>query len=58
MRVHPWSLLRHLYRLRSMPWLVMGDFNEITSLDEKWGREGRSLAQMAAFREAMLDCYL
>ncbi len=58
MRVHSWSLLRHLYRLRSMPWLVMGDFNEIISLDEKWGREDRSLAIMAAFREAMLDCYL
>ena len=58
MRVHSWSLLRHLYRLRSVPWLVMGDFNEITSLDEKWGREDRSLSQMAAFREAMSDCNL
>ena len=58
MRVHSWSLLRHLYRLRSVPWLVMGDFNEIISLDEKWGGEDRSLAQMAAFREAMSDCNL
>ena len=37
MRVHSWALLRQLHRSRSMPWFVMGNFNEFTSLDEQWG---------------------
>ena len=39
-------------------WIVLGDFNEILSLDEQWGRHQRSLPQMAAFKDALLDCSL
>jgi hypothetical protein len=38
--------------------MIFGDFNEITRLEEKVGREDRNANQMAAFREALLDCSL
>jgi hypothetical protein len=53
-----WSLLRQLHSLSTLPWMVFGDFNEIVSLDEKWGMEDRSLTQMAAFRKVLNDCGL
>jgi hypothetical protein len=39
-------------------WLVMGDFNEIMSSDEKQGKLLRCPTQMAEFREALNDCLL
>jgi endonuclease/exonuclease/phosphatase family metal-dependent hydrolase len=41
-----------------MLWLVLGDFNEITALEEKFGRDDRNLHQMAAFCDALTDCTL
>ena len=58
LRAHSWALLRHLWGIRNLPWLVLGDFNEITDLNEQWGRSDCNLAQMAAFREALSDCCL
>ena len=58
LRVHSWALLRRLHNMTDALWLVVGDFNEIVSLNEKSGREGRSLGQMVAFREALSDCSL
>ncbi len=58
MRVHAWALLRQLHRSRSMPWFVMGDFNEITSQDEQWGRGDWSLVQMEGFREILYEVSL
>jgi hypothetical protein len=37
---------------------VLGDFNEIISLEEKWGGGDRNFNQMNAFREVLLDCSL
>uniref|UniRef100_A0A2N9F8D3 Endonuclease/exonuclease/phosphatase domain-containing protein n=1 Tax=Fagus sylvatica TaxID=28930 RepID=A0A2N9F8D3_FAGSY len=54
MHDHSWALLRQLCSIRFLPWLVLGDFNEITSLDEKLGRVDRNLSQMATFRESQL----
>jgi hypothetical protein len=34
LRVSSWALLRQLHDARSLPWLVMGDFNEVMSLEE------------------------
>ena len=58
MRSHSWNLLRHLHASQARPWLVLGDFNEIISLEEKWGGDDRSFHQMNAFREVLLDCSL
>jgi hypothetical protein len=58
LRVRSWALLRQLYALADLPWVLIGDFNEISALEEKYGREDRSLRQMANFREALSDCSL
>ncbi|KAK5785624.1 hypothetical protein PVK06_040226 [Gossypium arboreum] len=43
---------------KQRPWLVVGDFNKITSLFEKKGRRLRSEHQMAAFRNVLEECGL
>ena len=53
-----WSLLRRLQALSNRPWVVLGDFNEIEELDEKYGRADRGLSQMVGFREVLSDCAL
>lgn len=40
------------------PWLVIGDFNEIVSQEEKFGAVLTREGQMEAFREAFEDCSL
>ncbi|XP_024196036.1 uncharacterized protein LOC112199223 [Rosa chinensis] len=51
-----WDLLRSLAGNASIKWVVAGDFNEILDLGEKSGGRLRSLNQMNAFRQALLDC--
>ena len=58
LRYHSWNLLCHLCQSQVSHWLVLGDFNEIMQLEEKWGGQDRSVAQMTAFREALSDCLL
>src|ERR1041385_8193198 len=51
----------HLVRLRDIsndPWLVCGDFNEATWKHEHFSSTLRGEPQMAAFRDALLDCEL
>lgn len=38
-----------------IPWLVLGDFNEILDLSEKVGGRNRIERQMESFREALSD---
>ena len=42
----------------ALPWLVIGDFNELTSLSEKEGGGGRPRQQMNNFIEAINFCDL
>ena len=58
LRSRSWELLRQLNATSDLPWLIMGDFNEIMILEEQMGRLDRNLQQMASFREAILDCSL
>jgi hypothetical protein len=53
-----WTLLRRLKRYDDMPWLVVGDFNELLDASEKTGRLARPWYQMENFRQALSDCEL
>ena len=48
-RLNTWALPHQLHGLSTKPWLVLGDFNEMMALDEKWGREDWPLRQMVTF---------
>jgi hypothetical protein len=50
--------LRHLVTLSPMPWLCMGDFNEILNLTEKWEASTRGIGQMEKFQRMLEDCHL
>ena len=41
-----------------MPWVVFGDFNEITHLDEKLGCLDRDANHMLDFRDCISNCWL
>ena len=51
-----WKLLDSLREQCDMPWVVFGDFNEITHLDEKLGWMERDAGQMREFRECLNNC--
>ena len=36
-REHSWALLKHLCLKMDLPWICVGDFNEITKAEEKKG---------------------
>jgi len=55
-REHSWVLLKHLCLKMEIPWLCVGDFNEITKIEEKKGRAFRRERQMRDFREALYFC--
>ena len=35
LKMETWRLMRHLHARASLPWVCLGDFNEILSSDEK-----------------------
>ncbi|XP_075670087.1 uncharacterized protein LOC142639835 [Castanea sativa] len=53
-----WRLMRHLYNRSTLPWLCIGDYNEILISEEKNGRLPRPLPPMLAFRNTLLACGL
>jgi len=54
-----WEALRSLYGGGvSMPWLAIGDFNEILYHHEKEGGRTRAQVHLQAFRDALMDCEL
>ena len=40
-KAETWRLMRHLHACGTLPWLCLGDFNEILSSDEKRGGNPR-----------------
>ena len=53
-----WSVLRHLSSQFNLPWVCIGDFNEITKLSEKLGGALRPEFQMQNFRDCLDVCGL
>ena len=50
------DLLRQLNSQNSLPWLCLGDFNEILREEEKKGGNNRGHAQMQLFRDVIDEC--
>jgi hypothetical protein len=57
-RHHAWSLLRRIHAMSDLPWIVIGDFNEILDDSEKIGGLQRPRWQIENFRAALDDCGL
>ena len=57
-RYESWDLLCSLKNQCDMPWIVFGDFNEITHPEEKLGWLDRDAIQMRNFRECLNWCGL
>ena len=55
-REETWRILERLGNANHLPWLCMGDFNEIVSDFEKLGGNLRSPKQMERFRDAINRC--
>jgi endonuclease/exonuclease/phosphatase family metal-dependent hydrolase len=53
-----WDKMRELKHDSTLPWLILGDFNEIMFSHEKEGGNQRPSAFMQAFRDALMDCDL
>jgi hypothetical protein len=53
-----WDYLRDLHGMYALPWLVIGDFNEILSNSEKEGGNLRPQRCMQQFRDALTHCNL
>ena len=51
-----WQLLKTLASQPTLPWMCMGDFNEILFAHEKKGGNERADWQMTNFREAVDLC--
>ena len=57
-RHESWKLLTSLHHQYQLPWLCLGDFNEIVSMSEKQGGTQRSQNQMDGFRNVINLCNL
>ncbi|XP_024171787.1 uncharacterized protein LOC112177760 [Rosa chinensis] len=57
-RDRSWKLLQDLCDLDSLPWVVIGDFNEILNNGEKIDGPVRAERQMRGFRDALGYCDL
>ncbi|EPS60550.1 hypothetical protein M569_14253 [Genlisea aurea] len=54
-RLQCWQFLRTLLHSLELPYLLAGDFNEVTSQAEHASSRPRSIAHMQHFREFLLD---
>lgn len=57
-RKHSWALLKRLAQESNLPWIVIVDFNDILTPEEKKGGANRPNLMYTGFREAILDCNL
>ena len=57
-KVETWRLLRNLHHQIQLPWVCLGDFNEVLHRHEHVGVLERSYAQMSGFRDMLDVCGL
>lgn len=57
-RYKTWNMLRGIVGVSNLPWVAMGDFNEVIHAHEHDGVGQRSQAQMDAFRDTLDICGL
>lgn len=57
-RGETWHLLRALNPTQNVPWLCVGDFNEIININENFGAAFRPYRQIRDFRIALEHCEL
>ncbi|XVF40842.1 hypothetical protein PTKIN_Ptkin01aG0148900 [Pterospermum kingtungense] len=53
-----WGFLCTLAQYNNLPWVCMGDFNQILSLSKKLEGARRPTQQMQKFYNAIVDCHL
>ena len=57
-RLHLWTHLKHVAFEYNMPWLVMGDFNELLDTIDKIGGRPLIASRVHAFQECLNQCGL
>ena len=57
-RGESWDFMRQLHASHSLPWFLIGDFNEILHSDEYWGSGSRPFNQIVEFTRVVDDCSL
>lgn len=55
-RPESWAKLKSLKGTLLLPWLAIGDYNEITGLTKKEGGRARTRRQMENFTDAINHC--
>lgn len=58
LRAQSWDLLRDLSSRYTLPWCILGDFNDLLTSSEKRGRVGHLNSLFAGFKSAIEDCNL
>ncbi|XP_057785782.1 uncharacterized protein LOC131003294 [Salvia miltiorrhiza] len=53
-----WNLLRRLSGLNTLPWIIIGDFNDLLDPGDKRGRVDHPNWLMQGFRAAIMECEL
>lgn len=57
-RQSSWNLLRHLASVDNLPWVCIGDYNDLLSEQDKKGRVEHPQWLYSGFREAIFYCNL
>lgn len=57
-RVESWNMMRSLAGTSSLPWCLIGDFNDIMTMGEKRGGSVHPRPLIDEFAEAIVDCGL
>jgi hypothetical protein len=58
LRYKTWDMMRFLKADCDLPWLCIGDFNEVLRQEEQMGPNVRDMAQINLFREVVDVCQL